>query len=87
MLKTIYEAVQQDDWNPDEKGAGAWLRTVAERSGLQHVELVEVHERCLIQKNLLTPRMYGDESGIMSNYHGRLTDFGWELCRFIVLDQ
>ena len=87
VLKTIYEAVQQDVWNHEEKGAGKWLRAVAERSGLQHVELVEVHERRLIEKNVLTPRMYGDESGIMSNYHGRLTDFGWELCRFIVREQ
>ena len=87
VLKTIYEAVQQDVWKHEEKGAGKWLRAVAERSGLQHVELVEVHERRLIEKNVLTPRMYGDESGIMSNYHGRLTDFGWELCRFIVREQ
>ena len=62
-------------------------RAVAARSGLQHAELVEMYEARLIEKNLLTPRIYPDQSGIQLSDHWRLTAFGWELCRFIVLDQ
>ena len=87
VLKTIYETVQQDKWNRKENSSVAWLRAVAARSGLQHVELVEVHERCLIEKHLLTPRLHPDQSGIQLNDHWRLTDFGWALCRFIVFEQ
>ena len=58
VLKTIYEAVQQDNWNRKEPGAVAWLGAVAARSGLQYVELVEAHEQCLIEKKLLTPRLH-----------------------------
>ena len=87
VLKAVYEVVQQDDWNREENLSAEWLRTVAACSGLQHVELVEVHERCLIEKNLLTPRLHPDQSGMQLNDHWRLTNFGWALCRFIVLEQ
>ena len=87
VLKTIYEAVQQDDWSRVEEGAVKWQRAVAARSGLQHAELVEMHEEHLIKKNLLTPRILPDRSGIQLNDHWRLREFGWELCRFIVVEQ
>ena len=87
VLKTIYEAVQQDDWDRKERRAEEWLRAVAKRSGLQHPILVRDHERRLIEKSLLIPRDFVDQNDVILSDRWRLTDYGWELCRFIVLAQ
>ena len=84
VLETIYEAVRQDDWDRDERLAVAWLKAVADRSGLKHIELVLEHEQRLIEKRLLIPRQFVDENEVILKDHWRLTNFGWELCRFIV---
>lgn len=63
--------------------AATWIGEVAESSGLKHGELVELHERHLIEKNLLTPRLHSDRSGIALGPHSRLTNLGWEICMFI----
>jgi len=60
-----------------------WLESVAQTSGLVHPELVELHERNLIEKNLITPRHYPDRSGVNLGQHYRITNLGWEICRFI----
>jgi len=63
--------------------ARIWLDAVARSSGLRYPELVEIHERVLIEKNLLTPRLYNDRSGVTIGSHFRLTALASDLCRYI----
>lgn len=63
--------------------AADWLRNIAEATELKYVELVELHERGLMDKNLLTKRMYGDKSGVKLGENYRLTSLGVEICKFV----
>jgi len=63
--------------------AGAWLEQMAKASGLQYPPLVEMHERGLIEKNIISPRTLGDKSGCAGGTEGRLTLLGIGLCHFI----
>ncbi len=65
------------------QGAGRWLEVLADESGLQYSDLVEIHEATLIAKHLFTPRIYQDRSGVKASAHGRLTALGHALCEFI----
>ncbi len=64
-------------------GATEWLKAIADASTLDYPELVEIHERGLIEKNLVTERTLRDRSGIVMGEHFRLTDLGWGICQFI----
>jgi len=65
------------------ESAATWLDAIAKSSGLDYTELVEVHERALIEKNLLTPRVYPDRSGVSMGPYFRLTRLAHDLCTFI----
>ena len=45
--------------------------------------MVEVYEEGLIQKKILTPRLFGDRSGFHAGPNFRLTDLGVELCKVL----
>ncbi|MBN2269944.1 MAG: hypothetical protein JXN61_04975 [Sedimentisphaerales bacterium] len=64
-------------------GATGWLRVIADRSGLAHTGLVEVHEEELMEKKLLTPRRHSDRSGVEVGPHFRLTDLAYAICDYI----
>jgi hypothetical protein len=66
-----------------DSSASKWLAKIAEDSGLKYPELVEIHERNLIEKNLLTKRELGDRSGVSLGEHYRLTGLGYEICQFL----
>jgi len=83
VLKTTYEIANKKDWDPNDIQAGSWLTQVAYKSGLKYPELIEVHERGLIEKNLLTDRTHSDRSGVNPGDHYRLTGLGFEICQFI----
>ena len=83
VFLAAYELAKSGDWSTLEISAARWLKEVAQTSGLVHAELVELHERNLIEKNVLTPRRHSDSSGISPGSHYRITDLGWEICRFI----
>jgi len=63
--------------------ARIWLQAIASTSGLDYSELVEVHERALIEKNLVTARLHPDRSGVTMGEHFRLTRLAYDLCRYI----
>ena len=63
-------------------GAESWLRAVVKESGLFR-ELVETYEDELMNKRLLTPRQYGDRSGVTLGDHFRLTNLAVTLCQWI----
>lgn len=65
------------------ESARTWLQSIAQSSGLQYIELVENHERLLIEKNLLTDRVYPDRSGVSIGQHFRLTELAYAICRYI----
>ena len=84
LLTTIWKIVHEDAWEHEQNySAALWLREVTSASGMQHQELVEIHEQKLIDKRLLSPRLYGDRSGVVVSPYYRLTNLGYELCRFI----
>lgn len=69
--------------NPDRYGAIEWIRTIAENSELRFPSLVEANENALMEKCLIGQRAHGDRSGVVRSDHFRLTDLGFELCRFM----
>ena len=60
-----------------------WTSKVVARTGLRFPELVQTHERTLVEKCLLSEHRYGDESGFELTEHYRLTRLGHSLCDFI----
>lgn len=82
LLQATYQLSQSGD-SLNDLGAIGWIKKLAEASPLRHKELVELHERTLMEKRLLGPRRYSDRSGIEETEHFRLTDLGYELCRFM----
>ena len=74
--------------NPiQERSAPGWLQATAANSTLQFPELVALHEEGLMKKQLLTQRMHSDFSGTIVNAErGRLTHFGYNLCKYVEAD-
>jgi len=83
VLLTVYRLAPSKR-STTERGLGAegWLRAIVDESGLYR-ELVETHEDRLMDKRLLTPRRYGDRSGVTLGDHFRLTDLAVALCQWI----
>ncbi len=63
--------------------ANDWLKVVAEKSGLNTSELVEIYEKKLMEKNLLTNRTHPDKSGVEVRPWYRLTPLAIQMCKFI----
>jgi hypothetical protein len=61
---------------------GYWHEEIAQGSGLVFPDLVDFHERKLMDKNLITPRYQNDDL-IYYGAKNRLTDLGETLCEFI----
>ena len=83
VLLGIFQFSKSGKIDPNDTGAVSWLSNIAKAANLEYIELVELHERNLIDKNLLTPRMLGDKSGVRLGQHYRLTDLGYEICKFV----
>lgn len=84
VLVTTYAVADQKDYKSSvHDSAQTWLRLIGDRSGLKHEELVEIHEQSLMEKRLLTKRFHSDRSGVSLGKHFRLSDLGYELCRFL----
>jgi len=71
---------------PNNTSANEWLKIVTEKSDLVDSELVELHERGLVEKNLIKPRTHSDKSGVSLGEYFRLTGLGVNLCEFIKTD-
>ncbi len=82
VLNATYEIAKSGSI-PDITAAGHWLRTIAEKSRLEHTSLVEIYEEDLIKKGLLSKRLHSDRSGVANKPHFRLTSLGLELCDYI----
>jgi hypothetical protein len=88
VLQATFAIADRGSWSTT-KYARDWLKTVAEESGLHTSELVEIHERKLIEKNLLTDRIAYDTSpkyarnGVDIGVNYRLTPLAIQMCKFI----
>ena len=82
ILRATFAIVECGTWSPTNE-ARNWLGVIAKESGLQSHELVEIHERKLIEKNLLSDRTFGDRSGVALGQNYRLTPLALAICGFI----
>lgn len=83
VLAATYEISKLQSDATARTSAGEWLAAIAQKSGLKHNHLVELHEDGLIEKKLLTRRQHADRSGVTPGKHYRLTDLGVSLCDFV----
>ncbi len=83
VLSSSYYIAQRGVPAQKDSSASNWLTKIAEKSGLKYPELVEIHERNLIEKNLLSRRDNRDRSGVTLGDHYRLTALGYEICQFL----
>ena len=83
VLKSVFAIAKAGGWDPNDTNANNWLHQIAEKSTLKYPELIEVHERNLIDKNLITPRFNSDSSGVHLSNNFRLSNLGYNICLFI----
>ena len=86
LLKTTWVIANEKiglDKNNKDNHATEWIANITKRSGLQFTQLVEIHEKGLMDKRLLTIRQLGDSSGVLPRPYYRLTELGYEFCNFI----
>jgi plasmid replication initiation protein len=63
--------------------AKTWLGNIANFTNLKHSELIELHEKNLIDKKLITPRRRGEKGSVLLGQHYRLTELGYQICIFV----
>lgn len=84
VLFTTYDCIylkqKRTNWS-----AAEWLEIIAEKSNLRFIELVALNETKLIELHLITKRLLQDGSGITIGDNFRLTDLGYNLCKYIEL--
>ncbi len=83
VLQVAFSIAKTGEWDANDMNAQNWLKKIAERSCLRYPELIEIHERNLMNKMLITPRLYSDNSGIKMGKYFRLSELGYEICKFI----
>jgi len=84
ILISSYKIAKEDKYQKTPfAGADEWLKAIASDSKLKLKSLVESHEATLIEKQLLTKRENADNSGVRLQPHYRLTDFGYEFCKYV----
>lgn len=83
VLQSAFTIAKAGGWDSNDMIAQNWLNKIAEKSALQYPELIEVHERNLINKNLITSRTHSDNSGVRLGNHFRLSKLGYNICLFI----
>lgn len=82
VLQAAYSIAKKDGYK-NHTNAQNWLQSIAQESGLVLPQLVDIQDRTLEEKRLITPRKHGDRSGVSLGKHYRLTDLGYEICKFI----
>jgi hypothetical protein len=83
LLTTVWDIAKNQNRDENEHDRpDRWLQNVAEKSGLKYVEIVEIHEKGMIEKKLITPRIPTDRIGIETVLRYRLTNLGNDFCSF-----
>lgn len=76
LLRTIR---QEMVFLQTQNGYREWSQFLAKKTGFTATALVDLYEKRLTDLFLLTPRTFGDGSGVNST-NGRLSDLGFALC-------
>lgn len=63
--------------------SGRWAQNVASEMNLKYADLVRSHEESLALKRLISETMTHNRNLFRVTEHYRLTEFGYNLCRFI----
>lgn len=84
LMCAVYDRFKVIKPNDDtSKSAVDWISTMAQVSNLEHIELVKIFEDGLMNKQILTPRQNLDHSGVKVTPYYRLTNLGYEICKYI----
>jgi hypothetical protein len=87
VLFACYRALKDKSdiaWRTEQHvSAGVWVKRITALSGLEHPELVEIHEMSLEEKRLINRRQHGDRSGVQLKPTYRLTSLGLKFCEFV----
>jgi hypothetical protein len=87
VLFACYRALKDESdiaWRTEQNvSAGVWAKRIAAMSGLEHPELVEIHEMALEEKRLINRRLHGDRSGVQLKSSYRLTSLGLMFCEYV----
>lgn len=84
VLFAAYKIGKEQEYKKDSNFAAyEWLKMIADKSQLEFNELVEVYETSLIDKNLISARVYPDKSGVIVNPMFRLTSYGYRFCDYV----
>lgn len=83
LVLSAAHKLSKDKDRPQTREAVEWLNYIAEISGLKHSELVELHERDLIKKNLISGRSVGDNTFVNAGNNYRLTPLAFDVFKFI----
>jgi hypothetical protein len=86
VLNATYEASRDKQYMLNAssmKQVDPWLAEISKRSGLKHIELVDIHENGLVEKKLLTPRFNIGYKSILPSETFRLTGLAYDICEFL----
>lgn len=84
ILKTCYKVYRGEyDVNTGSNSFGDWVSVVSEKIGYGLPELIGSSDDKLVNLGLLSPRTYGDKSGVRGGREYRLTTLSIKLCDFI----
>jgi hypothetical protein len=83
VMQGAYSFFKNSNIDPNDINVQSWLNNVARESGLKYPSLVESHESELERKKIITDRLYSDKSGVKLGKYYRLTDLGYQICKFI----
>jgi hypothetical protein len=82
VLSAVYKIYKEKRYEPTRESVN-WLNNIAIESRLEHAELVELHERELIRKNLISDRLIGDRTLVRNDSNRRLTPLAFNVIKFI----
>jgi hypothetical protein len=83
VMQGAYSYLKAGHIDPNDLNTQSWLRNVAKESGLTYPSLVESHESELERKKIIRGRFYSDKSGVTLGDYYRLTELGYQICKFI----
>lgn len=85
ILKTCFQIINsgEKDWYTKTTSHGDWVKIIAKKLNIRYEELISLQDDKLVNLGLLTPRTYGDKSGINPSAHLRLTGLGLALCDYV----
>jgi hypothetical protein len=83
VMQGAYSCLKRGGIDPNDMDVQHWLHNVAKESGLIYPSLVESYDSGLECKKIIMDRILSDRSGIKPGQYYRLTELGYQICKFI----